>query len=264
MQPLFQAAFSRNPVRIEGGIYCFGRERDGDWFDETDVTAWQGGVFQDHWHSDALLRNPATRKLAEKIVQDANPVIDLACGPGMGMIPSIKQLAPDFPCLASDANWLVLTEWQRYLFENEQAPNLDFAQFSLMDIPLRDCSVQAFSSFIGLSSTRSEETGYALALAEVYRTLQPGGRLYCVENEWEDAPGIAALFERAGMQPWTIFQQPQRTWHDRFEAAGFRIISEEVYRRRNLRADDNDLGMLAQRFGAEVGLIFTAFIVEKA
>ncbi len=263
MQRPFSPIWSHAPRQIVNGIPLFGNEQHGDHFDASDVDSWRGGRLRDSWHSGVLLQNAASRKLIDSIAARGDPVIDLACGPGMGLIPAIKQLEPARPCLASDANILVLTEWQHYLQAHEPPTNLGFAQFSLLDMPFEDHSVQAYSSFIGLSSTRAGEAGYAQALAEVRRTLAPGGRLYAIENAWTDIPAIVSLFERAGMTPWDIFSQPHKTWQERFTQAGLCIVSEETYIRRSLGPEDNELGELAARFGVDVGMTFTAFIVEK-
>ena len=197
------------------------------------------------------------------IIKSGSPIVDLACGPGMGFIPSIKMLNPSFPCMATDASSPIVSEWKRYLEHNEEYRGIDFAQFSVLNIPLKNESVQAYSSFIGISSTRNGERGYISALSEVYRTLTKGGLFYAIENEWTDVPAILNLFEKMNRQPWTTFCEKQTSWHNKFVECGFDIIYEKQYEYRTLNADDNELGEAAYKFGVDVGINYIAYVARK-
>lgn len=259
----FEKLFSRNPDRKENGIFYFNADEDGDYFTETDIHDWKTTLFQTNWNRRIFLENPVSHHLISAIIGAGNPVIELACGPGMGLLPSIKQINPYFPCMATDANALVVNEWKRYLDDKELYDALDFAQFSVLDMPIKSGTVQAYSSFIGISSTRRGDSGYRSALSEIHRTLSDDGLLYTIENEWSDVPAILGLFEKMNRQPWSIFCEKQTPWHDRFMESGFEIISEQQYEYRRLRADDNELGKAALEFGVDIGMNFTAYIVKK-
>ena len=254
--------YAREPLRQEGAIPVFGREQDGDFFEEADVAEWRGGRMLSNWTNAALLENQVIRRMLEVIVWDEEYAIDLACGPGMGLLPALNQLRSGFPGLATDANLAVLTEWRRVL-DGLGENNIAMAQCSLMALPFRDASVRAYTSMIGLSSTRSGEEGVMTALAEVYRTLTPGGRLYTVEAEWTDVPTIIELFGMMGQQPWRIFLQQQSTWRERFLRAGFTIREKAEAERIQLRPEDNALGMAAAVHGVQVGQRRTAYILQK-
>ena len=262
MDYIFNKLFVNEPQKKENGIYYFGNENDGDYFDEDNFDIWRNGGFIRNWRYKGFLEHNASRHLAEEILNNNDYVIDLACGPGMGFIPSVKQLNPMFPCMATDANPFVLSEWKEYLDNSEKYNKLSFAQFSVFDIPLKSNSVQAYSSFIGVSSTRSGEEGHAAALSEIRRTLAQGGTFYTVENEWTDVGAILDLFDKMGQQPWNGFDGKHITWHDKFIHNGFEIVYEDPYYK-SLRADDNELGEAAVKFGVDIGIKFTAFIVKK-
>ena len=53
--------YVRIPLRMEDGIPAFGRENDGDCFDEADVAQWRAGRLLSNWTEQNLLGNPATR-----------------------------------------------------------------------------------------------------------------------------------------------------------------------------------------------------------
>lgn len=260
---MFETLFRHEFTINEQGVFCFSPDDTGDYFDEEDLESWRNGRLGQNWNNTTYLENPVSRYLIEELIRQHPYVIDLASGPGMGLIPSIKQLCPNFPCLATDANSLVLQEWAHYLKSIfiDNSPKL--AQFSALELPFQNNSVEAFSSFIGLSSTRQGNAGYEQATSEIYRTLKDDGCFYTIENEWNNIPAILDIFKKMGQEPWHCFQEEQVSWHDRFVNDGFEILYEEPYLFRKLREDDNELGKAASRFGVDIGLQFTAFIVRK-
>lgn len=264
MNDCFKNMFSDIPMTIENDIYLFDSDADGDPFDETDREIWYSGSFQNRLKETHYLENDSSRYLIESIVKQGDPIVDVACGPGMGLIPSIKQLNPNHLCLATDANSLVIKEWRKYLDNNDiEINNLDFAQFSLMDIPFKDNSVPAYSSNIGVGSTRSGEIGKERALKEIYRTLVPNGLFYTIEVEWEDVEIIKKVFQKMQWEVWDIFKQPQKTWHERFIEQNFEIIYEKDYTYRKITAKDNELGEAAEQLGIDIGIKEKAYILRK-
>lgn len=263
MKQFSRSFFMENPPKEKNGIYYFGNENDGDCFDQTDFNNWRNTVFNSNWRTKRFLTNSTSLYLLKQIIDNHEHVIDLACGPGMGFIPSIKQLNPIFPCLVSDANSSVLTEWKSYLENNEIYSNLAFAQFSAFNIPIKSNTVQAYSSFIGISSTRNGENGYATALSEIHRTLGENGLFYTIENEWADISAILSVFEKINQRPWSCFCEKQVSWHDRFVQNGFEIVFEEPFEYRSLSADDNELGAASAELGIDVGINSTAYIVKN-
>ncbi len=264
MNNLFRDWFSRDPVHCHDGIFYYDSDRDADCFDESDVDIWRSGRMKRNFHSDFFLNNPASRRLVDQIIEQGTPVVEIACGPGMGLMPAVKQLAPDHVCLATDANSLVIEEWKRYLDENEAVKNLDLAQFSLMDIPFRDNTVPAYSGYIGLSSTRHGEEGHEQALREIHRTLKKNGFFYTIET-WMDTEAMVRVFRETGKTPWSGLDAARRapTWRERFLYTGFEIVSEEVFEFRTLTYDDNELGEAAEQLGIEIGVFSKAYILQK-
>jgi len=260
---IFEKKLAKEPVDIKDGIYYFDAHDHGDWFGEEDAAEWDNGRLESNWKKQMFLENPTTKKLIETIVANGKEVIDLACGPGMGLIPSVKQLDSAFQCTATDANAMVLTHWKKYLDWTCMTHGVGFAQFSVLDMPFKDNSVPSFSSNIGLSSVRGGQEDYDAAVKEVYRCLEEGGYLYAIESEWLDIPEILRVFEKWGREPWTCFTEEQTSWHDRFLAAGFEIVSEEVVQNRIFTAEDNELGEVSVKFGIPVGTKETAFVLRK-
>ena len=260
---MFSKIWNRKPNEYEDGLWLFGKEEDGDCFDEEDALSWQNGRFEQSFSSNKLLKNPASRKIIDEIILNRKPYIDLACGPGMGLIPSVRKMCAAIPCLATDANTMLVKEWRKWLNRHGMQTDIALAQFSLFDIPIEDCAVNAYGGFLSLSSTRAGNKGYDDALSEIYRTLAPKGRLYGIESEWVDVPNILKVFERSRIQPWNCFLEVQLTWHERFLQHGFRILSEELYMNRSLTGEDNELGQAAENTGTSIMMQWNAFILEK-
>ena len=263
MKKFFRGLLAESPARESEGIAFFGGEEDGDFFDAEDIRRWEKGGLKANWEKKTLGENAAGRKLLRKILQKGDPVIDLASGPGLGLLPEILRASPELPCLALDACPEVLLAWSRMFRENGMKNAPDLAEASLFRLPFLDGSVPAYTSFIGISSTRNGEEGCATALGEIRRTLREDGAVYAVENEYENLPGILRLFEKAGEEPWDVFREYRGPWRKRFEKAGFRVESEESFLRRRLRESDNELGRMAKACGEEVFLRFTAFCLRK-
>lgn len=259
----FEKLLSKEPKEIKNGIYYFDSHNHGDCFDKEDALEWDNGRLKSSWKNSKFLDTPVTAKLIDTIIAKQDAIIDLACGPGMGLIPSIKQLAPALPCTATDANAMVLEHWKSWLDINQPSSGIGFAQFSILDMPFHDNSIPAFTSYIGLSSTRGGQADYDAAVKEVYRCLAPGGYLYTIESEWMDIPSILQVFKKMNWQPWNIFTEKQTSWHDRFLAAGFEIVWEEISERRYFTADDNELGEASCKLQIPVGVKETAFVLRK-
>lgn len=260
---IFEKKLAKEPLDIKDGIYYFDAHNHGDYFGEDDAAVWDNGRLESNWKKRKFLENTTTKKMIETIVTNGKEVIDLACGPGMGLIPSVKQLDPAFHCTATDANAMVLEHWKKYLDFHCMTHGVGFAQFSVLDMPFKDGSVPAFSSNIGLSSVRGGQEDYDKAVKEVYRCLESGGYLYAIESEWMDVVAILQVFEKWGQEPWTCFKEERMSWHDRFLQAGFEIVSEELVQNRIFTAEDNELGEVSVRFGIPVGTKETAFVLRK-
>ncbi len=260
---MFSGIWNRPPNEYETDLWLFDGGKDGDCYDEEDIISWQSRRFDKNFYNDEFINNAASRKLIDEIVNISEPYIDLACGPGMGMIPSLKRICSEIPCLATDANVQLIKEWRKWLSGKELQKGIAFAQFSIFDIPIEDSSVMAYGGFLSISSTRNGNKGYERALSEIFRTLAPKGRLYLIESEYMDIPTILKVFANSGIRPWDCFIEEQSTWYERFIKHGFKILSEETYLNRRLTRNDNELGSAAEKLGVNVEMKYDAFILEK-
>lgn len=265
MKAVFEELLERTPLKTADGIPFFGGEEDGDRFSEEDLLSMRNGGLEQNWTTPLPWADGALGPLLREIAREGRPVVDLASGPGLGLLPSLYRLAPALPTLVVDANAGVLAEWRRFFREKGITDPPDLLEASLYDLPFRAGSAEAFTSMIGISSTRNGEEGYRKALREIARALSSGGVLYAVENEWVDVPGILSLFQKAGETPWDVFLERQLSWRERFDEGGLTVESEALLERRRLRGnrEDNELGDLSERYGVPVYMDWKLFTVRK-
>lgn len=263
---MFNEIYNQQPLNITYGIPCFGNEDDGDFFTEEELSLWNSEFFHHKLSDKKFIENSVTNHLLSELSNEKK-IIDLASGPGMGLISSILQIHPNILCMVIDANFSVLRKWNAFLSNNTDYNKTTFAQFSLMDIPFHSNSVEAYSSFIGLSSTRNGQAGYNRVTSEVFRTLRPGGKLFAVEVDWTDIPLIIDLFNKINQKPWDIFTEAidagNLSWEKRLKNAGFTILYQDLFEYRKLSKSDNELGRAAENYGYNIGMNFTAFIAQK-
>ena len=261
---ILEDKFLVNPIKKQDNIYYFGNSEDADCFDSNHVKSWLDGVFERRWNDKRYINNSVSKYMIENIISQELPVIDIACGPGMGLIPAIMSMRNDTVCIANDASELVLNAWNEYVSKNEKTSNITFLQFSLLNNPLKNDSVDIYTSNLGIGSTRYGEEGYSKVLSELYRTLKPGGMIYTIEGEWIDKTAFLKLFEKMNQQPWDIFVKEGRSWNERFENAGFEIIYDELFEMHYMTdPDDFELAEAANRFGIKIGMEYHGYILKK-
>lgn len=267
MNDFYKSLFSKAPDEILDGDYYFHADGDGDQFDEKDVDIWfAGGAFKRAWTKRDAAKNDAIASLHSKVcdvfAENPSPFMEIACGPGMGLTPTILTNNPQALCLSTDACSLLIKSWRKYIDENLNPYPISLASFSALDIPLHSESLHMVTSYIGISSTRAGEAGRRRALKEVHRVLKKGGYFITVENEWTDLEAVKSVFDLWGKPLWAGLQD-QRSWKDKFRDCGFTIENCEKSFCRKLHKTDNDLGEQADKFGIDIGLRFTLYILRK-
>ena len=255
----------QNRVVFQNGIYTMNdTEKDADCFDADDIHEMEELSFKHAWTTPTLHRNEIYKHILKCVLDENKPVVDIATGPSMGFIPAIKTANPALHCLAFDASGVLIQAWKRYFTEHMNLPKVDLAQFSMFDIPFKDESIDIFTSYLGISSTRSGEKGYDKALSELYRALKPNGKIFTIEGEWIDKNAFLELFYRIGQEPWQCFKEKDRTWKERFEAHGFKVISFKIAEN-HFFDNDNDfvLSSAAKENNIKIGMSYKSYILEK-
>ena len=264
MHDYFTPVFAKQPVRIHKGDYYYNSDDDGDSFDETHASLWLSGVFEQRLNSPSQsnILDYFKADIVSFFAKNPAPFMEVACGPGMGLAPIIFEKYPDIPCLATDACSLLIESWRTFLSANASLFNISLAAFSVLDMPIKDNSLNMVTSNIGLSSTRSGEQGYVQAAGEVFRVLKSSGTLITLENEWLDYDAIKEVFRLWGKPMWFGLEK-KYSWYEILEKCGFVNEAYDKKMEVPLRADDNKLGEQSHKFGIPIGLKYTLFAARK-
>lgn len=261
----FSEILSRKPINIKNGTPFYGSEHEGDQFNEDDVASWttERGFFTHRWSEKGTTneyRNEVYMDLCKRAANLNLPIIDIASGPRLGLVPDILSINPQVQVLVTDACPILIESWSEYLRKNEPDANIQFACFNVADMPIKANSVDVITSNIGFSSLRYAGDDQMIGLKEAYRVLKPGGYLFAIENEHEDKAVVQKVFDKWGRENW--FKNNKLEWHERFEKTGF-IIEQEKQMMRRIEKDDWELGEVATSFGLEIVAVFKAFILRK-
>ncbi|MCL1786479.1 MAG: class I SAM-dependent methyltransferase [Defluviitaleaceae bacterium] len=256
-----ELVLKKPPVYEKDGVPYFGSEEAGDQFDATDVESWSAR-FAERWREKGQAddyRNAVWMDLCKQAAALNLPVMDIACGPGLGLLPDIYAFNPSMEAVATDACPLVVEAWQRFMKENAPAVNIGFASFDAANMPLASNSIDVMTSHIGFGSLRRAGADQLDGIREAYRVLKPGGRIFTIELEFEDRAVIQQVFDKWGRTNW--FEKDQLTWRERFESVGFTVAQENFLCRRMPR--DWELGDVAASFGLEIWAVTKAYVLCK-
>lgn len=257
------ALFTRPPEEIVDGIWDYHAARDGDHFGDEDERDWlEGGRLARNWNREFGQGEPAWPS-----VEDMAPVferhprrwLDICCGPGMGFVPRVLARYPEVSYLAMDASPRLIHALRRVHDRPLRCYDVSLASFSAFDMPLRDGSFDAVTSYLGIGSTRSGADGMRRALREVRRVLGDDGWFVTVENSF-DHQAARRVFELWGQPPW---QFEDVTFEALFAEAGFVQAAEPQRKTRYLCKDDNELGEQAERFGVKIAAHSTLYLLRR-
>lgn len=267
MLKYFEKMMKYTPDYIEYGDYFFDTNGDGDNFDSVELEQWyeNKGLIR-RWNSSYNRESIFAEKFGKQILEMYSklqcPLVDVASGPGFGLVPLILSEYPDVECLASDASVTIIKLLRRFVDTDLKLTNISLGAFSLFDLPFQDNSIDLFTSFIGIGSTRNGESGWQNALENIYRKLKPGGYFIGIENEYLFNDDLIKAFELMGIPIWEGIIH-KSTWTEKFIHAGFDIISNTDTMCVKLLKEDNELGYIAYENNLSVILNYTLYIIQK-
>lgn len=189
--------------------------------------------------------------------------MEIACGPGLGLSPFIKNIKPKLPALITDACPYIIKYWNEFIKENNIESDMSFASFDNCNMPLYTESVDVITSFLGIGSTRIDGPDSMNCINEIYKVLKQGGYFLTIENEIDDYNIVEEIFNTANK--YNYYKNPNEigSLSERLERAGFTIIELIDMGKYILGKDDSELGELASNLGKEVYWVERAFIVKK-
>ena len=268
MDDFFVRLFSKQPINIIKNDFYFDADSDGDPFDEGDEDYWLNqNVFKNNWEGKRQGRSKnfiLCDEIASRIACEGKPFLEISCGPGMGLVPAVLAKNPKLQCLATDACSRLIKAWRYYIDKNLAEYNISLASFSVLNIPIKDNSLDYITSFLGIGSTRNGMNGQIKALKEVLRILKPGGFFITIEGEFENFMKVDEVFKLWGKNNWYRNDESWITpWAEKFIAAGFKIDSENKHHYRKWDKNSNDLGEASEKFNIEIGMKDKLYILRK-
>jgi ubiquinone/menaquinone biosynthesis C-methylase UbiE len=246
--------------KVVQGIPIFDSDYAGDPFSKDEIDRWYDeGIFQSNWTK----KQRYVSEIGEEVARLGLPVLDIATGPGLGLLPSVLTKNPEIITLATDACSHIVTTWQRFMQSQSLDLDLSFAAFDARYMPLRNSCIDVITSFCGFSSVRYGgflDSNRNIAVREAFRILKNNGHVFTIESRYADISALKAVFDKWGKEYWAFDEQP---WGERFMEAGFTIRDENPFERRKLRRDDNDLGEAADNAEIDIFIEQKAFHLQK-
>jgi ubiquinone/menaquinone biosynthesis C-methylase UbiE len=240
-------------AEVQNGIPFFVQPEDDGWGtdEQVDLLLTRHGVKREtlipqNW--EASLRNwgPSSKQYewVQRIVKQGGRILEIACGPGGGFLPLILDLDPKAQLLANDIGGWILVEWKKFNDKKGLWANASFAQFDVNQCPLRSDCFDCVDSAGGFSNIEKNH----LALAEIYRVLKPGGRLFM-----SDADADPSSFEQlpdAEQEAWLKrFPQQGKGYEETVLETGFEILQMEQTGKTPLQPHESVLAEMTTKYG---------------
>ena len=258
----------KEPIYVKKGIPFYGSEKEGDQFRDEDIKAWTtGGHFKRRWRDRGMtndFRNAVYMDLCKKAADLNLPIMDIACGPNLGLLPDIYYFNKNIKAVAVDGCPTLVEKWREFFDEYAPETDVSFISCNVADMPIKDNAIDVMTSNIGFGSLRYAGANNMKGINEAYRVLKPGGLVFTVENEFEDRAVVQRIFDLWGKENW--FKHDDLTWHERFEQAGLTIEQEEfLYTSTSKGGEQNwELAEKATQFGLEIVQNSHAYVLRKS
>ncbi|MDD2470120.1 MAG: hypothetical protein PHI22_04255 [Bacilli bacterium] len=118
MNIIFKDLFNKEPKEIIDDVYYYGSENAGDQFSEEEIREQYETIFDRVFKNGRQIYPEAFNEIAKKVVMLNLPYMEIACGPGFGITPFIKNLNPNIPSLITDACPYIVKYWNEYVKKN--------------------------------------------------------------------------------------------------------------------------------------------------
>lgn len=184
--------------------------------------------------------------------------VEIAAGPGGGLMPGLLTIDPSASMLVSDLEYTIVAEWRRFLRERMLGMNLSFACFDARSIPLKDASTDCFCSVAGLTSIPN----HRLAVEETFRVLRPGGLLIMQELQVMKN-SIRRLQGEQWDQIWHALPGVSGSWAGLLKSVGYFVCRNETVERRFLRPHEWGLAAAAAKDGVRMGVETHNLVARK-
>ena len=129
--------------------------------------------------------------LSQTGLKAGQQALDVAGGTGDLALGLAQQVGDNGRVVLSDINGAMLANGRVRLVDAGTSGNLDYVQADAERLPFADESFHCVTIGFGLRNVTRKEA----ALASMYRTLKPGGRLLVLEFSQPTAPGLKPIYD---------------------------------------------------------------------
>lgn len=218
-----------------------------------------GGWVKGAWDKREERLADATRRLLSDIALEAGPArVDIATGPGGGLVPCVLAIDPTASIMGTDVEIRTVMAWAAHLQSAGIAPNAFFACFDACRMPFADSCLDVVCSYDGFTNIPFHN----LALTEAFRVLRPGGLL--IMKEEQASGGARDLIELVG-GPDVAKAVPGLTggWTSLLRSLGFYVAREIVGGTRTLDPGESGLAAKAAKMGIRIEVEARSIVARK-
>lgn len=241
------------------GIPRFIKPEDDPWGSDAEVDEL---LAQHQVSRQTLIENNWTRRLQEwnpghkhyewvrRVVSQGGLICEFACGPGGGLAPLVLAINPEATLLLNDIGRWPLEAWWRLSQKHRLWSKASFAQFDATQCPLGSDTLDCVISSGGITNI----DGSHRALAEAYRILRPGGKLFMGEGV-VDLESFNQLPKEVQLEWRTRDPDIGQSYEVGVERVGFEIVSLFRGARFALQPDESDLAQVSTKHGITMYMI---------
>lgn len=157
-------------------------------------------------------------------------VIDVACGTGGVMYQMARRCGREIRIIGIDFTEAMMRVGKARLARKRLHPHLNFCAADALNLPCAADSCDAMTMMFGLRNFCDPQAG----LAECYRVLRPGGRLYVLEFSWPQSRLLRVLYGG-----YFRYMVPLIAWPFCGELMAYRYLRDSVLAFRQRISPDN-------------------------
>jgi len=248
---------SGNIYKVIDNVVAFVKDVETGWSDEDLEFLRKGGWIERNWeeHMRRTGRRDLWNSFCREIAESSGLILDVASGPGGGLVPCILYYNSNAYVLMNDIEYRILLMWREFLKKTDRGRYVGFLAADACRLPIRDNSLDIVVSAGGFSNI----SGHDRALREAYRVLKPGGRLYMIEGGVlrEDFEKLPPSVQRKWLEKHPALLG---NWDELIREVGFTITFYESKGVKTISPDESDLGREAHRYG--VVLRYAGFYIK--